>query len=170
MNTQSLRQFIFMPDSTGMNITALCFCAFGGIISFAMMIICILRFAGGFYAAGSAYFLAALMSASVLAYSMRCIRRGDLQPLSKIAYPLTAGMFIYGFTALFFIDGGTLGGVPVFFILAVAATPFFLRVRDAVVMICLEVAAYVMNAVFAGLYPESVNPELAGRSTCSFRW
>ncbi|MBQ7221578.1 MAG: response regulator [Synergistaceae bacterium] len=126
-----------------------------------MMIICILRFAGGFYAAGSAYFLAALMSASVLAYSMRCIRRGDLQPLSKIAYPLTAGMFIYGFTALFFIDGGTLGGVPVFFILAVAATPFFLQVRDAVVMICLEVAAYVMNAVFAGLYPESVNPALA---------
>ena len=144
-----------------MNVTALCFCAFGGILSFAMTVICILRFAGGFYAAGTAYLFAALVSAAVLVCAIWCIRRGNLQPLKKLSYPLTAGMFIYGFTALFFLDGGALGGVPAFFVMAIAATPFFMPAGEAAVMVCLEISAYLLNALFAALYPESFNPVLS---------
>ena len=144
-----------------MNITALCFCAFGGVSSAAMMLICILRLAGGFYSVASAYFIAAVLSAVLAVYAFKCIRRGDIKPLGKLAYPFVAGGFIYGLTVLFFIDGGKLGGVPVFFILAVVATPFFLRSADAVVMVCLEIAAYTLNVLFASWYPASVNEALA---------
>ena len=50
------------------------------------------------------------------------------------------------------MDGGILGVVPVFFVLAVVATPFFLPLGEAVVMVCLELAAYSANAVFSRWY------------------
>ena len=127
-----------MPDSTGMNVTALCFCAFSGICTFAMALTALMRFAGGFAAAGGAYLVASVLFGALLAYSVKCIRRGELAPLARWSYPLIVGGFIYGFTVLFFLDGGRLGGVPVFFILAIAATPFFLHITEAIVMVALE--------------------------------
>jgi signal transduction histidine kinase/FixJ family two-component response regulator len=161
MNTQSLRQFIFEPDSTGMNITALCFCAFGGVSALAMSLICLLRLVGGFYVPACAYAVAALFSAWVFVYSVYCIRTGSVASLSKFSYPLVVGGFIFGLTALFFLDGGRMGGVPIFFILAVVATPFFLDLWEAVIMVILEVLAYTSNAVFSAYYPESIDPLLA---------
>ena len=60
MNTQSLRQFIFMPDSTGMNITAMCYFAFGGISALAMTVMCLVRLIDGFYGVAAAYFVSAV--------------------------------------------------------------------------------------------------------------
>ena len=98
MNTQSLRQFIFAPDSSGMNVTALCFCAFGGVSFVAMAVICILRLTAGFYSVAGAYFVMAVLSAGLAVYSVKCIRNDNIQALTKMAYPLTAGMFVYGLT------------------------------------------------------------------------
>ena len=144
-----------------MNLTALCFCTFSFIMSLASILIGIVRLYEGFYVPAGAYFIMGIFSVLLLAYSIRCIIRWDVKPLKKFSYPLIAGGFIYGMTILFFIDGGTTGGVPVFFILAAAATPFFLNIGEAVIMICLEVAAYTLNAIFAAEYPEAINPALA---------
>ena len=85
MNTQSLKlkEFIFAPDSTGMNITALCYGAFSLVVSFAMAVIGCLRLWGGFYVPASSYFIAALLSASLFIYSFRKIRTGNVEPLKK---------------------------------------------------------------------------------------
>ena len=144
-----------------MNITALCFGAFGGISFFAMAVICILRLIGGYYSVAAAYFVMAVLSACLAVYTMRCIRTDNVQSLKKLAYPMTAGMFVYGLTILFFMDGGRFGGVPLFFLLAVVATPCFLHITEAVIMVCLEIAAYITNVVLAEIYPASVNTALA---------
>ena len=161
MNTQSLKQFIYAPDSTGMNITALCFCAFGGILAVSMGIIGFVRLILGFHTPAAAYFIASIISLAVCLVSLYCIKTGNVQALSKLSYPIVAGGFIYGLTALFFLDGGTLGGVPIFFVLAVVATPFFLDLWRAVIMVCLEIATYILNAVFVAHYPHSVDAALA---------
>ena len=144
-----------------MNVTALCFCAFGGVSFIAMAVICILRLIAGFYSVAGAYFVMAVLSAGLAAYSVKCIRNGNIQALTKMAYPLTAGMFVYGLTVLFFMDGGRFGGVPLFFILAVVATPCFLHIAEAVIMVCLEILAYTSNVVFSELYPASIDSALA---------
>ena len=161
MNTQSLRQFIFEPDSTGNNITALCFCALGGISALAMSLICLLRFAGGFQVAAMAYGVMALLSFLLFTYTVWCINTGRIHSLTKFSYPLVIVGFIFGLTILFFLDGGRMGGVPIFFILAVVATPCFLNLGEAVIMVVLEIIAYTLNAVFSIYYPESINPALA---------
>lgn len=161
MNTHTIRQLILEPDSSGNNITALCFCAFGIVSALSMGFIGIIRAAGGFNVSSCAYFVMSLMSLALFVYSFTCIRAGNTAALRKFAYPLTAGGFIFGLTALFFLDGGTLGGVPVFFILAVVATPCFLPTWEAVVMVCLEIFAYGANALFAHYYPESIDAALA---------
>ncbi|MBQ6112591.1 MAG: response regulator, partial [Synergistaceae bacterium] len=81
--------------------------------------------------------------------------------LKKFSYPLVVIGFIFGLTILFFIDGGRMGGVPIFFILAVVATPCFLNIGEAVIMVVLEIIAYTLNALFSIYYPESINPALA---------
>ena len=153
-----------MPDSTGLNITALCFCAFSGICTIAMALTAVLRFAGGFISVGCAYLIGAALSAALMAYSLKCIRMRELEKLAKWSYPLIVGGFIYGLTVLFFLDGGKLGGVPIFFVLAIVATPCFLQITEAMVMITLEAAAYSLNVIFASVYPESVNAALADPS------
>ena len=161
MNTHIIRQFILKPDSSGKNITALCFSAFAVVSTLAMSLTGIIRLIGGYYTAAAAYFVLFALSLMLLAYSLVCLKKDRADKMLKLSYPLTAGGFIFGLTVLFFLDGGTLGGVPVFFILAVVATPCFLDTAGGIIMVCLEIAAYIMNAVFAYYYPSSINPELA---------
>ena len=161
MNTHTIRQLIIEPDSSGNNITALCLCAFGIVSALSMGVIGIIRAAGGFCSSACAYFVMSLLSLALFIYSFICMRSGDTARLKKFSYPLTAGGFIFGLTALFFLDGGTLGGVPVFFILAVVATPCFLPTWESVIMVCLEISAYGANAIFAHYYPESIDAALA---------
>ena len=164
MNTQTIREIILKPDSSGRNITALCFCAFSFVASFAMSLTGALRLFGGHYASGTAYMILFALSLALLVYSVRSLRRGNAVSLLKLAYPLTAGGFIYGLTALFFLDGGTKGGVPVFFILAIVATPCFLDTRGGIVMVALEIAAYIMSGIFERYYPASIDASLADPS------
>ena len=161
MNTHTIRQFILEPDRSGKNITALCFCAFGIVSTLAMSLTSIIRLTGGYYTSAAAYFVLFALSLALLVYSVICLKKGAAGTLSKLSYPLTAGGFIFGLTALFFLDGGIFGGVPVLFILAVVATPCFMPTGDSIVMVCLEIIAYITNAVFASLYPESVDHALA---------
>ena len=161
MNTHTIRKFITEPDSSGNNITALSYCALGIVSTLAMSLTGIIRIAGGHYASASAYFVLSLLSLLIFLYSFRCLQRGETSKLSKISYPLTVGGFIFGLTALFFIDGGIFGGVPVFFVFAVAATPCFMPMSEAVPIVCLEILTYFSNAVFSFCYPDSINKALA---------
>ena len=126
-----------------------------------MGMIGVMRLIGGFCGAACAYLVSAVFYGGLFVYSVRCISRGTLTHLAKLSYPLITAGFIYGLTILFFLDGGKLGVVPVFFILAIVATPFFLHVTEAVIMVCLEIAVYSMNALFAEWYPASINQALA---------
>lgn len=157
MNTQSLRDFILEPDRTGKKVTALCFCTCGAFALLSTGITGMMRFISGNSSAGWAYVILSFLSAAMLAYSVINIRRGTMERLSLLSYPLVTIGFIFGLTALFFLDGGTRGGIPVFFILAVVITPCFLKVSDAIVILILEILAYVSNAIFEAYYPESVN-------------
>ena len=161
MNTHTIRKFITEPDSSGNNITALSYCALGIVSTLAMSLTGIIRIAGGHYASASAHFVLSLLSLLIFLYSFRCLQRGETSKLSKISYPLTVGGFIFGLTALFFIDGGIFGGVPVFFVFAVAATPCFMPMSEAVPIVCLEILTYFSNAVFSFCYPDSINKALA---------
>ena len=156
MNTQSLKSNIFMRKDSTLDMNALTFFVFGLASFFAMSIIGIIRVVIGSYKPACAYFVMAALSLFLLLYSVYCLKAGKPERLEKLKYPVVAGGFIYGLTALFFIDGGRVGGVPAFFVLAVVSTPFFLDSGEAVIMICLEIAAYIMNAVFVSVYPHSV--------------
>ena len=163
MNTHTIRQFILQPDSSGDNITALCFCAFSVVSALSMGLIGVIRITGGHYASAWTYLVLSVLSCVLLVYSLRCISACKPGKISEVAaYPLTVTGFIFGLTVLFFVDGGMSGGVPILFILAVVATPCFMPTADSVVMVCLEIAAYVSNALFASYYPESVGASLTG--------
>ena len=161
MNTHTIRQFIIEPDSSGNGLRALCFVAFGMFSALTMSLIGVIRIAGGHYASAGGHFVLSALSLALLFYSFQCIKKRKPEKLTALSYPLTAGGFIFGLTALFFLDGGFFGGVPLFFVLAVAATPCFLPASKALVMMALEILAYVANAVFAHFYPASINPSLA---------
>ena len=160
MNTQIFRQFIKATGSGEANIKALCIFSFGLVLSFTMGLLGVIRLVQGFKVSAAAYLFLFALSFFVLIYSFRNIAAGKSQKVAWLDYPVTAGGFIFGLTALFFIDGGTDGGVPVFFILAVIATPSLMEFEDATVMLFLEIAAYISNALFAYFYPDSINHAL----------
>ena len=163
MNTHTIRKFIIEPDSSGNGITALCFLAFSVFSTLTMSLIGVIRIAGGHYASAGGHFVLSVLSLALFFYSLQCLRKGRPEKLSALSYPLTAGGFIFGLTALFFLDGGIFGGVPLFFILAVVATPCFMTTGKALVMMVLEILAYVTNAVFAHCYPGSIDLTLAAQ-------
>ncbi|MBQ4400821.1 MAG: hypothetical protein II832_01505, partial [Synergistaceae bacterium] len=66
MNTHTIRQFILEPDSSGDNITALCFCAFGIVSTLAMGLTGIIRIAGGHYTSAGAYLILSALSLILL--------------------------------------------------------------------------------------------------------
>ena len=168
MNTLSIKNFILEPDRSGKKLTALCFCTCGMFSLFAMGVIGAMRFSSGNYSAGIAYIVLSLLSAVMFAYSLLNIYRRRLERLSIMTYPLVVGGFIFGLTALFFLDGGVGGGVPIFFILAVVITPCFLEIGDALIMLVLEILAYTLNVLFAAYYPDSVKATLIQQSDLVF--
>lgn len=161
MNTLTIRQLILKPDSSGDDIAALCFCIFGIVSTLAMSLIGFIRIAGGHYTSAGAYFVLSALSLMLLVYSFHCLRNNSAVRLSALSYPLTVLGFIFGLTSLFFLDGGTTGGVPIFFILAVVGTPCFMPTSDALVMELLEISAYTANVLFAYFYPASIDPAVA---------
>ena len=122
----------------------------GGVLS-------VLRFTQSNRTAGCFYAILFLFSFLFGTYSVYNVFRGTLGKLTRLSLPVVALGFIFGFTVLFFVDGGMNGGVPIFLIFAVVITPCLLDSKDAVVMLCLEIAAYVSNVIFASYYPDSVH-------------
>ncbi len=157
MNTQLIRKFFSEPDTSGEKFTVFCFCVSGIFGTFAGGLLSILRFAGGNTSAGWIYLALCFLSIGVMNYSIRKIKQKKFEQLSRLSFPIVTGGFIFGLTILFFLDGGIRGGVPIFFVLAVAITPCFLKFPDALIMLCLEIFAYTLNVIFASCYPESVS-------------
>ena len=160
MNTQIIKNFFSEPDESGKKVTAFCFCVSGAFGVIAGGLLGILRFTRGNLGAGWIYLTLCLLSGGVFLYSLRNIKQKNYERLSWLSFPLVVGGFIFLLTALFFLDGGTNGGVPMFFILAVIITPCYLKISDALIMLCLEIFAYALNIIFASYYPESVGAVL----------
>ncbi len=161
MNTKILRNMILEADVTGKNIRALSLCVFGLVFCIATGITGITRLIGGYYASGGTYLIIAVICGYFLAYGVININAGEPEKISKIAYPLVIGVFIFGLTVLFFVDGGFRGGVPIYFILASVATPCFLKFDEAIIILPLEFASFLVNSLFEKHYPGAVNLELA---------
>ena len=158
MNIQSLKDFFLEPDRSGEKVSAFYIFAGGIFATLATFIIATIEYVAGNFpaASGSAVFCAVSMALTV--YVAVCVKRGRIDRIKKIRYPAVVIGFIFGFTCLFFLDGGINGGVPLFFVLAVVVTPTLLDVGDAIVAVALEVAAFGLNIYFAYNYPDSVNP------------
>ncbi len=162
MRLDNIRSFIFIPDSTGNNIKAICLWAFSMILSIGFGVVGLVRVIGGYYGVALAYFVC-FAAMSVIAFlTTRIVSSGDHEKkVDSLTYPLISGGFIFGLTILFFMDGGIMGGVPVFFVLSFVATPCLLPSFEAIIMLALEAAAYTSNILFAYYFPNSINPELA---------
>ena len=81
------------------------------------------------------------------------IRTGRYQQ----CYLLTVGIiFMLGFSVMFFVGGGYLGGMPLFFIFAVVFTAFLLEGRRLAVLIGLELCVYSVDILLAYFFPQLV--------------
>ena len=162
MNLENIKQFIFTPDSTGKNIKALCLGAFSVISAIAFGLVGIIRFINNYPLVGSVYFILCGISCTTAFLTAKIIsEKNNIEKIDSLTYPLISGAFIFGLTALFFLDGGIMGGVPVFFVLAFVATPCLLPTSEAIITLILEALAYFLNTIFAYYYPNSINAELS---------
>ncbi len=165
MKTHSLSDILFKRGNSGMNISVLCFSTLGVISFLTMSLLCFIRFIREFYFAAAAYAILAFMFFIFVLAVVYCIRKdSSVINLEKFSFPLVIGCFIYGFTILFFLDGGLHGAVPIFFVLSVVATPFLFSFSDSLIMVILEILAYVTNILFSVYFPESIDPLLANPS------
>jgi len=75
----------------------------------------------------------------------------------QLCYMITAICIFFGlYPALFFHAGGYYSGMPSFFIFAVLFTIFMLEGRKMLVMVALELAAYIFICVYAYHYPDTI--------------
>lgn len=93
----------------------------------------------------------AALSFTLLTYSRRSGRY-------YICYIITiVGVFIGLFPLLFFSSGGYHGGMPAFFVFAVAFTIFMLESKMAVLLSAAELLLYIIICMIAYYRPETVN-------------
>ena len=158
MNTQSFKDFFLEPDRKNGKVMAFYVCACGIFSLIATSIVGTVKFINGNVPAGWGSFALSMLSLILLVYAAVNIKRGKINNIEKMSYPIIVIGFIFGLTCLFFLDGGINGGVPLFFILAVVVTPWLINSNDAVILTVMEVLAYSLNVFFAHRYPDSVNP------------
>jgi signal transduction histidine kinase/DNA-binding NarL/FixJ family response regulator len=107
-----------------------------------------------FTGAGFNHFLVNILLAAVsfgLLYFSR--KTGNYQ----LCYLITVVcIFMILFPVAFFVSDGYRGGMPTFFVFAVAISVFMLRGRTAFVVTAIELAIYVGLCVFAYYHPESI--------------
>ena len=130
-----------------------------------MGIMGMVRLAGQYPKVGWAYMALCVGAAILFLYVDRRIRKGNnkVGDLDSLTYPLVLGGYIFGLSALFFMDRGIDGGVHMFFIFAFVTTPCFMTTRwEATLMLVLELLAYGIDVVLAFRYPKSVNWGLMG--------
>ena len=143
MDTKTLRQLILEPDTSGNNIRALCFCIFSFVSVLSTGLTSIIRLIGGHNSSAWVHLILCIGAAYMFLIAFSDIRNGKIGDVKKLSYPFVTGGFIFGITALFFIDGGIAGGTPFFIVLAFVATPCFFDFNEAVLMLALEAAAYL---------------------------
>lgn len=86
----------------------------------------------------------------LLAYSIRTGRYQRCYLLTVIV------IFMAGFSVMFFVGGGYLGGMPLFFIFAVVFTAFLIEGRSLAVLIALELCIYSADILLAYFFPQFV--------------
>ena len=141
-------------DKTGKNIEALIYYAFMCLGTLLMGVLGVVRIANGKTGAGIVYLTLCLFTLILLLLVLRFLRREEVERISTLGYPMVVVGFIFGATALFFLDGGMASGVPALFILALAMTPRFLKSGEGLVMLCVEIVAYLTNIYLVFKYPD----------------
>ena len=152
-----MKELLLEWDKTGKNVTALCYYAFTLTAALFMCLTGLVRMYQLDFAPAAIYFV--MCAGCVLLFLLvhRDVITRDASHLNFYAHCLVIGGFIFGLSALFFLEGGVTGGIPTLFIMAIACTPLFiLETWEAILMLILEVAAYCANIYFALNYPESV--------------
>ena len=152
-----MRELLLEWDRTGKNVTALCYYAFTLVAAFFMCVTGAVRAYQFDFAPAAVYFLlcAGCMILFWRVYEDMTVR--DTSRLNSYAHCLVVGGFIFGLSALFFLEGGMTGGVPTLFIMAITCTPLFIiDTWEAVIMLVMEVAAYGANIYFAFRYPDAI--------------
>ncbi len=82
----------------------------------------------------------------------------------RLCYQLTViVIFIFGFSLLFFLGGGSRSGCVQFFIFAVVFTALLLEGRELKVMICAEIVVYTADFLIAWRWPQSILHQLGER-------
>lgn len=100
-------------------------------------------------AAAACYFLCAF-AVALLIYSSRTEKY-------KRCYYLTIGViFLAGFSVIFFLGGGFLSGMPLFFVFAVVFTAFLLEGRELILMSAVELMVYSTDILLAWRFPQWV--------------
>lgn len=89
-------------------------------------------------------------AAGLLVYSIRTGRYQQCYLLTVIV------IFMVGFSVMFFVGGGYLGGMPLFFIFAVVFTAFLMEGRRLAVLIVLELCIYSADILLAYFFPQLV--------------
>ena len=83
----------------------------------------------------------------------------------RLCYQLTViVIFIFGFSLLFFLGGGSRSGCVQFFIFAVVFTALLLEGRELKVMICAEIVVYTADFLIAWRWPRLPRPRQSPRS------
>lgn len=121
----------------------------GTVISLAMALVGIATDAG--WGNIAVNFISAALSYALLRYSLRTGRY-------QLCYFITiVAIFLGLFPVMFFTAGGYHGGMPSFFVFAVAFTILMLEGKKAIVMSVLEIILYIAICLIAFRYPEMVN-------------
>lgn len=106
-------------------------------------------FTDGWRASAACYFLC-LFAVVLLFYSSRTEKY-------RRCYYMTIGViFLVGFSMIFFLGGGYLGGMPLFFVFAVVFTAFLLEGYELAALIAVELTVYSVDIVLAWRFPQWV--------------
>lgn len=100
---------------------------------------------------------AALLCFALCAFAVGLLVFSARTKRYRLCYYVTIlGIFLAGFSVIFFLGGGYLSGMPLFFIFAVVFTAFLLEGRELAAMLAVELAVYAADILLAWRFPELV--------------
>lgn len=100
---------------------------------------------------------AALLCFALCAFAVGLLVFSARTKRYRLCYYVTIlGIFLAGFSVIFFLGGGYLSGMPLFFIFAVVFTAFLLEGRELAATLCVELAVYAADILLAWRFPELV--------------
>lgn len=100
---------------------------------------------------------AALLCFALCAFAVGLLVFSARTKRYRLCYYVTiAVIFLAGFSVIFFLGGGYLSGMPLFFIFAVVFTAFLLEGRELAAMLGVELAVYAADILLAWRFPELV--------------